>query len=191
MWRRWRGPLAGLLFFVGTLFPALGFFNVYPFRFSFVADHFQYLASLGPLTLAAAGITALPGFFRKRKPFLEPMMCAMLLLVLGTLTWKQCGMYVDAVTLWQTTLRRNPDCWIAHNNLGIRLSQKGRTDEAIPHFQKALEIKPADVSSQYNLGSACMVLGQMDEAILHYQKALEIQPDYLLAQNQLGWLLAT
>ena len=53
--RRWRGPLAGLLYFAGTLFPALGFFNVYPFLFSFVADHFQYLASLGLITLAAAG----------------------------------------------------------------------------------------------------------------------------------------
>ena len=30
----------------GTLFPALGFVNVFPFRYSFVADHFQYLASM-------------------------------------------------------------------------------------------------------------------------------------------------
>ena len=49
--RRWRGPLAALLFFVGTLFPVLGFFNVYSFRYSLVADHFQYLASLGVIAL--------------------------------------------------------------------------------------------------------------------------------------------
>ena len=53
--RRWRGPLAGLLFFAGTLFPVLGFFNVYPFRYSFVADHFQYLASLGIIAVVSAG----------------------------------------------------------------------------------------------------------------------------------------
>ncbi len=57
--RRWRGPLAGLLFFVGTLFPVLGFCNVYPFLFSFVADHFQYLASLGVITLVSAGVALL------------------------------------------------------------------------------------------------------------------------------------
>ena len=57
--RRWRGPLAALLFFAGTLFPVLGFFNVYPFRYSFVADHFQYLASLGMITLASAGVALL------------------------------------------------------------------------------------------------------------------------------------
>ena len=59
--RRWRGPLAGLLFFVGTLFPVLGFCNVYPFLYSFVADHFQYLASLGMITLFAAGVALLLG----------------------------------------------------------------------------------------------------------------------------------
>ena len=57
--RRWRGPLAGSLFFVGTLFPVLGFCNVYPFLFSFVADHFQYLASLGVITLVSVGIALL------------------------------------------------------------------------------------------------------------------------------------
>src|SRR5262249_25556340 len=45
--KRWRAPLSAWLFFCGTLFPALGFLNVYPFVYSFVADHFQYLASLG------------------------------------------------------------------------------------------------------------------------------------------------
>ena len=42
-----RGPLAGFLFFAGTLFPVLGFLNVYPFVYSYVADHFQYLAEPG------------------------------------------------------------------------------------------------------------------------------------------------
>ncbi|MGK4301758.1 hypothetical protein, partial [Klebsiella pneumoniae] len=54
-----KGPLVAVLFFCGTLFPALGFFDVYPMRFSFVADHFQYLASAGLLALLAAGAAAL------------------------------------------------------------------------------------------------------------------------------------
>ena len=62
--RRWRGPLAALLFFAGTLFPVLGLFNVYPFLYSFVADHFQYLASLGIMALASAGIALLLGRWR-------------------------------------------------------------------------------------------------------------------------------
>ena len=54
----WARPmLVALVYFLVLLFPVLGFFNVYFFRYSFVADHFQYLAGIGPLTLAAAGIT--------------------------------------------------------------------------------------------------------------------------------------
>jgi hypothetical protein len=44
-----RAPLAAVLIFSGSLFPALGFINVYPMRYSFVADHFQYLASIARL----------------------------------------------------------------------------------------------------------------------------------------------
>jgi len=189
VWRRWRGPLAGLLFFVGTLFPALGFFNVYPFRFSFVADHFQYLASLGPLTLAAAGITALPGLFRKGKPFLGPMACAMLLLVLGTLTWKQCGMYASPETLWQKTIRLNPDCWMAYNWLGLASEQSGRVDEAVHCFQEALQINPDSAETHNNLGQAILQEGQLDEAIAHLQRALQLHPRFKEAHLNLGHAL--
>lgn len=53
LFRRWIGkaPLVAVLFFAGTLTPALGFFNVYPMRYSFVANHFQYLASIGLIVL--------------------------------------------------------------------------------------------------------------------------------------------
>ena len=50
-----RGPLVAVLFFAGTLGPALGFINVYPMRYSFVADHFQYLASIGPDRAGSGG----------------------------------------------------------------------------------------------------------------------------------------
>ncbi len=70
-WRRIVGAAAamaraagGAVFFVGTLFPVLGFLNVFPFTYSFVADHFQYLASLGVITLVSAGVALLLGRWR-------------------------------------------------------------------------------------------------------------------------------
>jgi tetratricopeptide (TPR) repeat protein len=189
IWRRWRGPLAGLLFFVGTLFPALGFFNVYPFRFSFVADHFQYLASLGPLTLAAAGIAAVAGLFRKREPFLEPVLFATLLLVLGTLTWQQCRMYANAESLWLQTLRLNPDCWMAQVNLGLNYLQQGRLDEAIVHYQEAAELRPLDADARNNLGLGLFQQGRLDEAIPQFQKAVELKPGFVEAHANLGGAL--
>jgi len=184
--RRWRGPLAGLLFFAGTLFPALGFFNVYPFLYSFVADHFQYLASLGPIVVTAGGITTGLGYCRKEKCFLKPALNGALLLTLGVLTWRQCGMYADVDTLWRATLARNPDSFLAHDNLGNIFFQNGRTGEALAQYQMALKIRPRYALAHNNLGIALSKTGRLDEALEHYHQALTIEPRYAQAHNNLG-----
>ena len=184
--RRCRGPLAALLFFIGTLFPVLGFLNVYPFRYSLVADHFLYLASLGIIVLVSAGTALL---FEHRWLWHRPtgyVMCVALLASLTILTWRQSAMYTDIETLWQTTIERNPNAWMAHNNLGSVLLQKGQPDEAIAHFRRVLEIKPDSVDAQANLGDALLQKGEVDEAIAQYQRALQIRPDYAEAQYNLG-----
>jgi protein O-mannosyl-transferase len=116
-----RGPLVAVLFFAATLFPALGFLNVYPMRYTFVADHYQYVAAIGPIALAAAGMTLL---LRKTSQYLKLALGTGLLLMLGVLTWRQCGMYADAEMLWRATIQRNPDCWMAYNNLGGTLLEQ-------------------------------------------------------------------
>jgi hypothetical protein len=107
---RTRALLTVLLYFTITLFPALGFFNVYPFRYSFVADHFQYLASIGPIAAGAACIVQGTGLLqeRLRRPTLR-LFCGMLLSVLFLLTWNQSRMYSDAETL-RRGLRRLNKC---------------------------------------------------------------------------------
>ena len=176
--RQWRAPLAGLLFFIGTLFPALGFLNVYPFRFSLVADHFQYLAGLGIIVLVAAGIALLLELRQLSSRPTGYVFLIALLASLTTLTWHQSAMYSDSETLWRTTIGKNPHSWMTQNNLGAILLQKGESDEAIVHFRSALEINADDVGAQANLGNALLQKGQLDEAIAHYYKALKIKPDY-------------
>ena len=188
--RRNRAPLAAWLFFVGTLFPALGFFNVFPFCYSFVADHFQYLASIGPITLAAAGIAILFRSSMNKRQFLEPIICGTLLLVLGVSSWRQSGMYTNIETLWRTTIARNPDCWLANNNLGSCLYKEDRFNEATEHYQKAIECKPDYPEAHYNLGEVCWRQGKLDEAIEHYQKAVELEPARAEFYINLGNLLA-
>src|ERR1019366_5746224 len=105
--RKNRGPLAGFLFFAGTLFPALGFLNVYPFRYSYVADHFQYLAILGIVVPAASGLTVLAGRIPPGR-IAAIVLPALLLTTLGAATWRQSGMYRDYETLFRATLAGNP-----------------------------------------------------------------------------------
>jgi len=179
-------PLVALLFFCGTLFPALGFFDVYPFRFSYVADHFQYLACIGPLVLLAAGMALGFGRLSKPKTFLYPIFCATMLTGFAWLTWRQCGMFADVETLWRTTIARNPGCWLAYDNLGDALSRQGRDAEAITCFKKELDLKPDYEVAHDNLGVVYAQVGRIEEAIGQYHRALEIWPDYVEAHNNLG-----
>ena len=171
-----RSVEVAALFFVATLSPMLGFIMLYTFRYSFVADHYQYLASIGPLALAAAGLSTGFALIERRAPFLRPAVCGGLLLVLGTLTWRQGAMYANEEALWWTTLARNPDSWMAHNNIAIRLQHSGRLPDAFAHYNKALEINPEYGEAHYNLGNALVQDRRIEEAMAHYKKALEINP---------------
>ena len=142
---RTRAPLAALLYFGITLGPALGFVNVYPFRFSFVADHFQYLAGVGVMALIAALVDRLISRLKTPSPALRRTAAALAFgLILGLLTWHQSKLYADPRILYEETLRRNPTAWLAHLNLGFLANQvpsKGKA-AAIAHYRAALTINP-------------------------------------------------
>ncbi len=183
-----RAPLAGCLFFVGTLFPALGFVNVYPFRYSYVADHFQYLAMLGFIVPVAAGAGPIGARMTASGRTAAGLLVAGILALYATLTWRQCGIYRDAETLYRATLARNPDCWMARNNLGVILAERPeRLSEAITQYRQSLQEYPDDAEAHNNLGNAWLrVPGRLDDAVAEFHEALRLAPDYALAHNDLG-----
>ena len=158
------------------LSPALGFINVFPFRYSFVADHFQYLAGVGPLVLAGAALSsALSGL---KKPFDGAARAAGLtiLTILAIVTWRQCGMYADNEILYRTTIQRNPECWMAYNNLGFMFMGQGKMDDAFTCYRKALDLNYEYPEAHLGLGAAFLKMGNTTEAMAHFQKALTISP---------------
>jgi Flp pilus assembly protein TadD len=175
-------------FFVVTLSPVLGFIMLFTFRYTFVADHYQYLACIGPVALASAGIVSLSDKFTQYRAVI---LSAALLIVasLGTLTWRQAATYTDIETLWRSTLAKNPECWMAHTNIGLVLFQKGQIDNAIAHYRSALQMQPDWWDAEFNLGTALLAKGQVDEAILHCEKAVAMRPTDPDAQVSLGNLL--
>ncbi len=195
-------------YYVVSLFPVLGFFDAFFFRYSFVSDHFQYLASMGPLALAGAAIvTAVGRFGELRKPsradtaalqfsgniavvrsksFLLPAIPGIFLLSLVFLTWRQTAVYHDLVTLYTATLQKNPGCWMAHYNLGIILREQGDVDQALEHYRQAFALRPNYAEAHYNLARCLVEKGQLDDAIEHYEKALKINPADPETHNNLG-----
>ena len=184
--RRRRGPLAAWLFFVGSLFPALGFFNVFPFLFSYVADHFQYLASIGIITAASAGAAWL---LARAPPSMRR--CGWGLAAVGTgalaiLGNAQSRTYADAPTLYRATLAENPESWLAHNNLGVWEEGRGELGNAASEFAEAIRLRGDYEEAQANLGGVLMKLGRLDEATPHLREALRLRPDVVGAHEDLA-----
>lgn len=190
---RWRAPAAravriALLLFVGSLFPVLGFLNVYPFVFSFVADHFQYLASLSLFALAGAGLAQLAAPRR---------VAGLALGLLVPLAWmvqahQQSADYRDVETLYRATLARNPDSWMVLNNLGQELMRtKARLPEAIACFERALALRPVYPEAENNLGLALVQSGQPRAALPHLERAVRLNPKSYQTHNNLGIALAS
>src|SRR5436309_2472190 len=183
--RRWsRAPLAGVLIYIFLLLPSLGFLNIYFFIYSFVADHWQYLACLGIITPCASGIVLLAGRLKRWRAWLEPALTLFLGGTLFILTSHQSRMYSDIETLYRTTIARNPACWMAQVNLGNILYQANRIPEAMDLFNQAMRIKPA--VAHYSLGNALVQKQRTLEAIDEYKRALAIDPDEAETHNNLG-----
>jgi tetratricopeptide (TPR) repeat protein len=170
-WRGHRGPFVALAFYGISIFPAIGFFNIYPMLFSFVADHFQYLASLGIIALVVGA--AARAFGRHRS---APYVAGGVLAVLGGLTWAQGWWYHDFEdgNLWERTLARNPDAWMAHGHLAIIKGGRGDFEAAEWHLGRALEINPTSGRVHANIAAFHRSQGQLEEALASYMRAAEL-----------------
>lgn len=184
-----RGPIAAAVFFVATLSPMLGFVMLYTFRYAFVADHYQYVAMIGPIAAGVAGVAA---WRRKLSPSRQAgvaMAGFATVITLGVLTARQGRMYADVETLWRATLERTPNSFIAHANLAAALVDSGRPDEAIGHAEQALALRPtgADLAlTQVTLGNAWMRKGDPARGMEHFRRALVAAPGFANAHNNLG-----
>jgi len=149
-----------------------------------LVEHFQYLAWLGPLALAAAGLLTVVGVILRRKSFFDPALCVAIVLAVGALSWR--WRYGVGETLWQNIIACDPNCYLAYKNLGDALLQTGQEAKAITCFQKAMEINPGDASTHFNIGNALFKRGRLDEALAYYQKAVEIEPGDASAHFNIG-----
>jgi protein O-mannosyl-transferase len=188
MRRQTRAPLAALLFFIGSLFPVAGFFNVYGFLFSYVADHWQYLPSIGVFAFAAAALTTVMDR-AALNPASRACIVLPLLTLLGFLSWRQAGLYRDIFTFYQKTIAANPECWMAHNNLGIIYAESGRFAEAIRHYEAALAIKPDRFEAHNNLGLMYVNAARWQDALNHFERAVELNPRSHVSYNSIGTIL--
>ena len=194
-----RGPLAAVLIFGGVLFPALGFLNVYPFRFSFVANHFAYHASIALLALAAAGGVLAARRISADLRGIAVLAAAIVLLSLVLVTGREASIYRSPETLYRATIERNPQSAISYANLALHLNDLGRYDEALEMARDAVRVGPREAAAHNNLGMVLLSLGnrdgfkpgQIEEAERHLNDCLAINPKYAPAFSNLAYIMIT
>jgi protein O-mannosyl-transferase len=189
--KTWGRPaLFGLGYFTVMLFPVLGFFHQYWHIYSRVADQWQYCAMIGVLALLTAGAATV---WRRMNPpgrSVGAIIAIAMFLFLGIATWKRNALFADEESLWRDNIARNPQAWVAYNNLGGLLGGQNRIDEAIQVYDEAIRIKPDYVDAYNNRGNALVLAGRIDDAMADYQHALNIYPasaDAMMHIGEIDW----
>lgn len=181
-WRRgWRGPLVLLSIFVAAVFPALGFFNVYPFRFSYVADHFAYVGTVALAVGSGWLLATLAARWPRRGAFAG---AAALLVGLAAVSATQATAYRDEETLWRRTLAVNPAAAMPASNLaGLLATRAGSTDdperkksiaaEAERFARQAVALEPTSFGAWTHLSESLRLQGRYAEALEAAQESLK------------------
>lgn len=186
--RRWPALLATWAVFILALFPMLGFHQNGP---QIVADRYTYHAA-PVLSLLAAGALLLA--FRSRHRRLAIGVSAAVVLVLGTLTWRQSRIWVSSEALWAQVIRVDTAGWIGENNWGNILMGQGRFAEAERHFRIATARNPGYSEAFNNLGVSLLRQGRPADAVEQFRQAIVLRPAYdaaagALAENNWGTVL--
>ena len=199
LWRKRLGlaPLAALLFFALILFPMLGFFSLYTFVYSFAADHYQYVACIGPIALVAAGGERILRRLGTSGRIVMFSAAGILLLTLGVLTLRQSRIYANEQTLWQDVLNKNPDSWLAHGRLMVYFIEQGKLEDAKNHAEQRIKLASYTktinprvyATAYYNLATIFEAQGKLDYAVNYYQQSLEIDNNSAIAHYRFAAVL--
>lgn len=183
-----KGAVAALCFFPIVLAPMLGFVSLYTFKYSFVADHYQYVASVGLIALFAAAVTGI----RLPRILDRPVRLGVgsaLLLTLMLLTRAQTRIYEDAETIWEDTIRKNPTSAFAHYNLGVELTARGSIERAEEEYRTAIRLEPKKAEAHSNLGAILRGRGDNEAAERELRLAIKYDPNLAEPHHNLAIIL--
>jgi tetratricopeptide (TPR) repeat protein len=172
-WQRGKQPwlLGGWLWYLVMLLPMAGLVQV---GRQAHADRYTYLPQIG-LYMAVTWLVAEWG---TKRQVTRAAFAGVMAAVIGVLTvcaWKQTTYWQDSESIWTHALACTTQNDVAHYMLGEAiLAQKGRTDEAMTHFEQALEINSQYEPAQEALGGVLLQKGKVDEAIPHLREAVQL-----------------
>lgn len=172
----------GWFWYAVTIFPVIGIIQI---GRHLAADRYHYLPSIGIAVALAWGIPALMKNGKTGKKILFPVGIAFLAF-LAFLAWRQCSYWRSSIELWSHALQVTENNDYAHNNLGTALSDAGKLEEAVEHYDKAIALSSDDPDFINNRGNAYARMGRYEPAIADLNKAISLNPAYMKAYVNRG-----
>ena len=173
--------VTGWFWYLVMLLPVIGLIQV---GSQAHADRYTYLPQIGLYLLLAWAITdALTSRLQRR---IVAVTASLAIIALAWCAHVQASHWRNGESLWGHALAVTSGNFLAHDGLGECLANRGRLDEAIDQFQKALNIAPAYPEIETNLIIALSKKGRTDEAIAHLQTYLDQHPNDAQAHYNLG-----
>jgi Flp pilus assembly protein TadD len=190
VWSRretWGLPvLAGLGFFLVNLVPVFGFIAINYATMVWSMDHLVYLPIIGLIGLFATGVgVMMERLSAKTRPVGMAAM-ALTVALLAVASHEYAVAFSDEETLWRCAVERDPDFYLAQENLGKALLLRGQPEEAKTHFDEVLRLKPRRAASYDDLGKALVQMGRVEDGIAEYRQALSRDPTDWEVENNLG-----
>jgi tetratricopeptide (TPR) repeat protein len=187
--------VVGWLWYLIALLPVIGFIQV---GLQGRADRYTYLPQIG-LYIALTWTLADWSLSSNRR---RVILAGVAAVIIGALTWQariQTSYWSSTESLWNHALEVTTDNDLAHHNVAALLLSRDQVDEAISHYEKALNIRSDNRETHYHLsvallharlGNALARKGRLDDALDHYRKAVELRDDFADAHSNLASLLA-
>ncbi|MRR14023.1 tetratricopeptide repeat protein [archaeon] len=172
----------GWFWYLGTLIPVIGLVQV---GNQSMADRYTYVPLIGIFVLITWGISEALTRFRVEKRILVAVSALAIFLILGSLSWRQTGYWMDSKTLYQHALDVTRENSPTHLYFAKFLMDRDDLDNAEEHCAEALKIAP-DSYAHNLMGMILKKKGEIPKAVFHYSKAIQLNPDYSDAYNGLG-----
>jgi len=110
----------------------------------------------------------------------------LILVAMGTLTWKQSAVYENEEIFNRHIVETNPKAINAHGNLGNAYVRKQKWDEAVEAFKEAVKLHDLSPQHANNYAIALRMTNQLEDALFYIQKGLAVDPTRRTAMNELG-----
>ena len=92
-------------------------------------------------------------------------------------TYEQEEKWAEARQLNQMALDKFPDFHKAIVNLARLHAMMGQLDQAIPLYERALELQPDDALRHSVLGGCYLAADRIEDARVQFERAVEIDPE--------------